>query len=167
MTLLALSDQRCAGADILARLDQPNHVLHRPEPGLDPRRHHGRDPQHPQACRNRGNVLCLYDLGATGDGLLGRNRRVEPSMTTGTISISSAEDTKARMLGAFRGEEQGAFIGFATDSDHAETMGDPPDIDRRRASCAAQDRPPGRPRREIRAWRYSCASQGRHCRPCR
>lgn len=35
-------------------------------------------------------------------------------MTTVTISISCVEDTKARMLGAFRGEEQGAFISFAT-----------------------------------------------------
>lgn len=35
-------------------------------------------------------------------------------MTTVTIGISSIEDTKARTLRAFRGEEQGAFIGFAT-----------------------------------------------------
>lgn len=35
-------------------------------------------------------------------------------MSTVTIGLSSAEDTKARMLGAFRGEEQGAFISFAS-----------------------------------------------------
>jgi len=35
-------------------------------------------------------------------------------MTTVTIGISSVEDTKARMLRAFQGEEQGAFISFAT-----------------------------------------------------
>ncbi|HLY57579.1 MAG TPA: transcriptional regulator [Stellaceae bacterium] len=35
-------------------------------------------------------------------------------MTTVTIGISSIEDTKTRMRGAFRGEEQGAFIGFAS-----------------------------------------------------
>ncbi|MGH7074675.1 MAG: DNA-binding protein, partial [Stellaceae bacterium] len=35
-------------------------------------------------------------------------------MTTVTIGISSAEDAKARMLGTFAGEEQGAFISFAS-----------------------------------------------------
>jgi predicted transcriptional regulator len=35
-------------------------------------------------------------------------------MTTMTIGISSVDDTKARMLRAFHGEEQGAFISFAT-----------------------------------------------------
>jgi len=35
-------------------------------------------------------------------------------MTTVTLGISSAEDTKARMLRAFQGKEQGAFISFAT-----------------------------------------------------
>jgi predicted transcriptional regulator len=35
-------------------------------------------------------------------------------MTTVTIGISSAEDTKTRMLNAFRGEEQGALISFAS-----------------------------------------------------
>jgi len=35
-------------------------------------------------------------------------------MTTVTIGISSVEDTKARALRAFQGEEQGAFISFAT-----------------------------------------------------
>jgi predicted transcriptional regulator len=35
-------------------------------------------------------------------------------MTTVTIGISSVDDTKARMLRAFHGEEQGAFISFAT-----------------------------------------------------
>lgn len=35
-------------------------------------------------------------------------------MNTVTIGISSVEDAKRRMLHAFRGEEQGAFISFAT-----------------------------------------------------
>ena len=35
-------------------------------------------------------------------------------MTTVTIGLSSAEDTRARMLGAFAGKEQGAFISFAS-----------------------------------------------------
>jgi predicted transcriptional regulator len=35
-------------------------------------------------------------------------------MNTVTLGISSLEDTKARTLAAFRGKEQGAFIGFAT-----------------------------------------------------
>ena len=35
-------------------------------------------------------------------------------MTTVTLGISSADDTKARMLRAFQGREQGAFISFAT-----------------------------------------------------
>src|SRR2546421_9113801 len=35
-------------------------------------------------------------------------------MTTVTIGISSVEDTKARMLRAFHGDEQGAFISFAS-----------------------------------------------------
>jgi predicted transcriptional regulator len=35
-------------------------------------------------------------------------------MNTVTLGISSAADMKARMLGAFRREEQGAFISFAT-----------------------------------------------------
>jgi predicted transcriptional regulator len=35
-------------------------------------------------------------------------------MTTVTIGLSSVDDTKARMLGAFAGEEQGAFISFAS-----------------------------------------------------
>jgi predicted transcriptional regulator len=35
-------------------------------------------------------------------------------MTTVTIGISSVEDTKKRMVGAFQGEAQGAFISFAT-----------------------------------------------------
>ncbi len=35
-------------------------------------------------------------------------------MTTVTIGISSVEDAKTRMLAAFEGEAQGAFIGFAT-----------------------------------------------------
>ncbi len=35
-------------------------------------------------------------------------------MTTVTIGLSSVEDTKARMLGAFAGEEQGTFISFAS-----------------------------------------------------
>jgi predicted transcriptional regulator len=35
-------------------------------------------------------------------------------MNTVTIGITSVEDTKERMLRAFRGEEQGAFISFAT-----------------------------------------------------
>lgn len=33
-------------------------------------------------------------------------------MNTVTIGVSSVDDTKGRMRGAFRGEEQGAFIGF-------------------------------------------------------
>jgi predicted transcriptional regulator len=39
---------------------------------------------------------------------------MESWMTTVTIKVSSNEDTRARMLGAFRGEEQGAFISFAS-----------------------------------------------------
>ncbi len=35
-------------------------------------------------------------------------------MTTVTLSISSPDDTKARILRAFQGKEQGAFISFAT-----------------------------------------------------
>jgi predicted transcriptional regulator len=35
-------------------------------------------------------------------------------MSTVTLGISSEADTKARMLGAFHGKEQGAFISFAT-----------------------------------------------------
>jgi predicted transcriptional regulator len=35
-------------------------------------------------------------------------------MATVTIGLSSVEDIKARMLGAFEGEKQGAFIGFAS-----------------------------------------------------
>ena len=35
-------------------------------------------------------------------------------MTTVTLGISSADDTKARMLRAFQGKKQGAFISFAT-----------------------------------------------------
>ena len=35
-------------------------------------------------------------------------------MTTVTIGISSVDVTTARMLGAFRGEQQGAFISFET-----------------------------------------------------
>ncbi len=35
-------------------------------------------------------------------------------MTTVTLGISSADDTKARMLRAFQGKGQGAFISFAT-----------------------------------------------------
>jgi predicted transcriptional regulator len=35
-------------------------------------------------------------------------------MTTVTIGISSAEQSKTRMLGAFRGEAQGEFIAFAS-----------------------------------------------------
>jgi len=35
-------------------------------------------------------------------------------MATVTIGVSSTEDTKTRMLRAFGGESQGAFIGFAT-----------------------------------------------------
>lgn len=35
-------------------------------------------------------------------------------MTTVTIGISSAEDSKKRMLRAFRGDRQEAFIGFAS-----------------------------------------------------
>jgi predicted transcriptional regulator len=35
-------------------------------------------------------------------------------MTTVTIGISSVEDTKARLLRAFHGEEQGAHISFAS-----------------------------------------------------
>jgi predicted transcriptional regulator len=35
-------------------------------------------------------------------------------MTTVTLGISSVEDTKTRMLNVFKGEHQGAFIGFAT-----------------------------------------------------
>jgi predicted transcriptional regulator len=35
-------------------------------------------------------------------------------MTTVTLGISSADDSKARMLRAFQGKEQGAFISFAT-----------------------------------------------------
>src|SRR5216684_3667505 len=35
-------------------------------------------------------------------------------MTMVTLGISSVEDAKTRMLAAFQGEAQGAFIGFAT-----------------------------------------------------
>jgi predicted transcriptional regulator len=35
-------------------------------------------------------------------------------MATVTIGVSSAGDTRARMLGAFAGEEQGAFISFVS-----------------------------------------------------
>src|ERR1039458_10075977 len=35
-------------------------------------------------------------------------------MTKVTVGISSVEETKAKMLRAFQGEEQGAFISFAT-----------------------------------------------------
>lgn len=35
-------------------------------------------------------------------------------MTTVTIGISSEDDTKTRMLRAFQGKKQGAFIGFAS-----------------------------------------------------
>lgn len=37
-----------------------------------------------------------------------------PPMTTVTLGISSADETKTRMLRAFQGKEQGAFISFAT-----------------------------------------------------
>ncbi len=58
-----------------------------------------------------------YDFttfGSTGDGFLERDRRMEPSVSTVTIGIAAMEDTKARMLRAFQGERQGAFISFAT-----------------------------------------------------
>jgi predicted transcriptional regulator len=35
-------------------------------------------------------------------------------MTTVTIGVSSVDETKTRMLRAFQGEEQGAFISFAS-----------------------------------------------------
>ncbi len=35
-------------------------------------------------------------------------------MNTVTIGVSSVEETKARMRRAFRGEKQGAYIGFAS-----------------------------------------------------
>jgi predicted transcriptional regulator len=35
-------------------------------------------------------------------------------MATVTVGVGSAENTKARMLDAFQGEEQGAFISFAS-----------------------------------------------------
>ncbi len=35
-------------------------------------------------------------------------------MNTVTIGVSSVDDTKGRMRRAFRGEKQGAFIGFAS-----------------------------------------------------
>lgn len=35
-------------------------------------------------------------------------------MTTVTIGLSSVEDAKRRMLSAFQGEQQGAFISFAS-----------------------------------------------------
>jgi predicted transcriptional regulator len=35
-------------------------------------------------------------------------------MTTVTIGVSSVDETKARILRAFQGEEQGAFISFAS-----------------------------------------------------
>ncbi len=35
-------------------------------------------------------------------------------MVTVTLGVSSIDDTKRRMATAFRGEQQGAFIGFAT-----------------------------------------------------
>lgn len=35
-------------------------------------------------------------------------------MTTVTIGIASADDTKARMLDAFKGKRKGAFISFAS-----------------------------------------------------
>jgi len=35
-------------------------------------------------------------------------------MTIVTVGVSSTEDTRARMLGASKGEEQGAFISFAS-----------------------------------------------------
>ena len=35
-------------------------------------------------------------------------------MTTVTLGISSTQETKTRMLRAFQGKEQGAFISFAT-----------------------------------------------------
>jgi predicted transcriptional regulator len=39
---------------------------------------------------------------------------MECEMTTVTIGISSVEETKTRIRRAFRGEEQGAFVSFAT-----------------------------------------------------
>jgi predicted transcriptional regulator len=39
---------------------------------------------------------------------------MEFEMTTVTIGISSVEETKTRIRRAFRGEEQGAFVSFAT-----------------------------------------------------
>jgi predicted transcriptional regulator len=39
---------------------------------------------------------------------------MEAAMTTVTIGISSVKDAQTRMLGAFEGEAQGEFIGFAT-----------------------------------------------------
>jgi predicted transcriptional regulator len=39
---------------------------------------------------------------------------MEASLTTVTIGVSSVEDTKARMRNAFSGQEQGAFISFAS-----------------------------------------------------
>ena len=35
-------------------------------------------------------------------------------MTTVTLGVSSPQDTRARMLGAFRGKPQGVMIAFAT-----------------------------------------------------
>ena len=35
-------------------------------------------------------------------------------MTTVTLGVSSIKDTKSRMLRAFQGKQQGAFISFAT-----------------------------------------------------
>jgi predicted transcriptional regulator len=39
---------------------------------------------------------------------------MEAAMTTVTIGISSVKDAQTRKLGAFEGEAQGEFIGFAT-----------------------------------------------------
>jgi predicted transcriptional regulator len=39
---------------------------------------------------------------------------MELAVTTVTLGISSIDDTEARMLRAFQGRDQGAFISFAT-----------------------------------------------------
>jgi predicted transcriptional regulator len=58
--------------------------------------------------------LYLYRHPAVAVGFLERCRDVEAQLNTVTIGLSSEAETKARLLEAFQGRPQGAFISFAS-----------------------------------------------------
>jgi hypothetical protein len=105
-----LSDQKRARPKILATLDQPNDILHRPQPRFDPRRHRRTRPQRlvdanevvPERIESN-HVRMVFELLAESIRESGEAPHRHPPREVRTFRVGRADVLRVRIAGDILG----------------------------------------------------------------